>query len=218
MSDDNVDIDVDSDEDSPNKGQFVDKRAHHNALERKRRDHIKESFSGLRDAIPTMQGDKSSRAQILKKASEYISFMRDKNHIHQSEIDSLKKVNVHMEEQIRALEKAKTTGIYSSASEVLEAAGLNFELPVPEISAGVPVPEPHVSTGYEGGSGSDTSEGSSGTSFSTSRRSGPPSATSPPAQGAPTAGIRTIQPGQSLLIAPSAHSANGEPVLKRMKP
>ena len=50
----------------------MDKRAHHNALERKRRDHIKESFTGLRDAIPTMQGDKSSRAQILKKASEYI--------------------------------------------------------------------------------------------------------------------------------------------------
>ena len=51
----------------------MDKRAHHNALERKRRDHIKDSFTGLRDAIPTMRGgDKSSRAQILKKASEYI--------------------------------------------------------------------------------------------------------------------------------------------------
>ena len=51
----------------------MDKRAHHNALERKRRDHIKDSFTGLRDAIPTMKGgDKSSRAQILKKASEYI--------------------------------------------------------------------------------------------------------------------------------------------------
>ena len=33
----------------------TDKRAHHNALERKRRDHIKDSFSSLRDAIPTMQ-------------------------------------------------------------------------------------------------------------------------------------------------------------------
>ena len=51
----------------------MDKRAHHNALERRRRDHIKDSFTGLRDAIPTMRGgDKSSRAQILKKASEYI--------------------------------------------------------------------------------------------------------------------------------------------------
>ena len=31
------------------------KRAHHNELERKRRDHIKDSFSGLKDAIPTLQ-------------------------------------------------------------------------------------------------------------------------------------------------------------------
>ena len=99
-------------------GGGTDKRAHHNALERKRRDHIKDSFSSLRDAIPTMQvsfdsdllkftndqcvfnisidifldhsayivffqGDKSSRAQILKKASDYITFMRRKNQSHQ---------------------------------------------------------------------------------------------------------------------------------------
>ena len=29
------------------------------------------------------QGDKSSRAQILKKASDYITFMRRKNQSHQ---------------------------------------------------------------------------------------------------------------------------------------
>jgi Max protein len=42
-------------------GGSTDKRAHHNALERKRRDHIKDSFCKLRDAIPSMQGDKLSR-------------------------------------------------------------------------------------------------------------------------------------------------------------
>ena len=36
----------------------VDKRAHHNALERKRRDHIKDSFTNLRDCIPAMSGEK----------------------------------------------------------------------------------------------------------------------------------------------------------------
>uniref|UniRef100_A0AAY5K1K9 Protein max n=1 Tax=Esox lucius TaxID=8010 RepID=A0AAY5K1K9_ESOLU len=46
---DNEDIDVDSD---------ADKRAHHNALERKRRDHIKDSFSSLRDSVPALQGEK----------------------------------------------------------------------------------------------------------------------------------------------------------------
>lgn len=36
----------------------ADKKAHHNALERKRRDHIKESFSGLRDCIPALKNEK----------------------------------------------------------------------------------------------------------------------------------------------------------------
>ena len=36
----------------------AEKRAHHNALERKRRDHIKESFSSLRDSVPTLKGEK----------------------------------------------------------------------------------------------------------------------------------------------------------------
>ena len=43
---------------------------HPNLQERKRRDHIKDSFTGLKDAIPSLQarqGDKCSRAQILKK-------------------------------------------------------------------------------------------------------------------------------------------------------
>lgn len=236
MSDDNVDIDVDSDEEGMSKGQFVDKRAHHNALERKRRDHIKESFCGLRDAIPTMHGDKSSRAQILKKASEYISFMREKNSVHQQEIDSLKKINSHMEEQIRALENAKTSGVYSSPADVLEAAGLNFEIP-PEVASSMEqlssaaAAAAASAANYEGGSGSDTSEGS-GTIYHRS--------SAPTAQGIPqqvqrattvvttaTQGgsvIRSVQPGQSLLIAPAGHhgssssSSNGEPVLKRMRP
>ena len=59
MSDDERELDLDSDEeaslDYSNLPPGQDKRAHHNALERKRRDHIKDSFSGLKDAIPTLQ-------------------------------------------------------------------------------------------------------------------------------------------------------------------
>jgi len=36
----------------------AEKRAHHNALERRRRDHIKESFTNLREAVPTLKGEK----------------------------------------------------------------------------------------------------------------------------------------------------------------
>ncbi|XP_035851522.1 protein max isoform X8 [Sander lucioperca] len=108
---DNDDIEVDSDEDSPRYHGVADKRAHHNALERKRRDHIKDSFHSLRDSVPALQGEKStkqaSRAQILDKATEYIQYMRRKNHTHQQDIDDLKRQNALLEQQVRALEKVK---------------------------------------------------------------------------------------------------------------
>ncbi|KAG7283040.1 hypothetical protein CRUP_012933 [Coryphaenoides rupestris] len=109
---DNDDIEVDSDEDSPRYHGVADKRAHHNALERKRRDHIKDSFHSLRDSVPALQGEKqsikqASRAQILDKATEYIQFMRRKNYTHQQDIDDLKKQNALLEQQVRALEKVK---------------------------------------------------------------------------------------------------------------
>uniref|UniRef100_A0AC11EJF2 Uncharacterized protein n=1 Tax=Ovis aries TaxID=9940 RepID=A0AC11EJF2_SHEEP len=77
----------------------ADKRAHHNALERKRRDHIKDSFHSLRDSVPSLQGEKASRAQILDKATEYIQYMRRKNHTHQQDIDDLKRQNALLEQQ-----------------------------------------------------------------------------------------------------------------------
>ena len=124
MSEDERDIDNDLDsenEDDLGSGNLSindnDKRAHHNALERKRRDHIKDSFNGLKDAIPTLQGDKSSRAQILKKASEYIAFMMRENGSHSSDIEDLRRQNNHLENQIRALEKAKSSGNFSSLSQ-----------------------------------------------------------------------------------------------------
>nr|XP_032631735.1 protein max isoform X1 [Chelonoidis abingdonii] len=92
-------------------GSDADKRAHHNALERKRRDHIKDSFHSLRDSVPSLQGEKqqASRAQILDKATEYIQYMRRKNHTHQQDIDDLKRQNALLEQQVRALEKARSS-------------------------------------------------------------------------------------------------------------
>uniref|UniRef100_A0A8C6WYH4 Protein max n=1 Tax=Neogobius melanostomus TaxID=47308 RepID=A0A8C6WYH4_9GOBI len=122
---DNDDIEVDSDEDSPRYHNVADKRAHHNALERKRRDHIKDSFHSLRDSVPALLGEKvgtsrstgASRAQILDKATEYIQYMRRKNHTHQQDIDDLKRQNSLLEQQVRALEKVKgSTQLQSSYS------------------------------------------------------------------------------------------------------
>jgi Max protein len=186
-----------------------DKRAHHNALERKRRDHIKESFSGLRDAVPTITTvDKSSRAQILKKASEYITLMRKRGFSHQKDIDDLKRQNEHLVAQIRALEKAKTNGAFGSAAEVLESSGLNYDVPGISVDSQDSSPAGgDESLGYEGsGSGSDTSESSA-----------------PSGRGS-AVGVRTVQPGQSLLITSAASpaiylasKADAEPARKKAK-
>ncbi len=51
-------IEIDDGDMMGNNHNQAEKRAHHNALERKRRDHIKGSFNDLRDVIPLLKGEK----------------------------------------------------------------------------------------------------------------------------------------------------------------
>lgn len=102
--DNNVDFDSDDDDDGSTKQRSKgdNKRDHHNALERRRRDLIKDSFCKLRDVVPSLQGEKASRAQILKKAAEYIQTMRKKNQTNQADIDELSRLNKMLEDQMIA--------------------------------------------------------------------------------------------------------------------
>ena len=152
MSEEECEIDIESEFEESNRSRnkrTLDKRAQHSAFERKRRDQIKDSFEGLKNAIPTMKaGHNSSRAQILKKASEYIQSKRRIFSLSQTETDNLKGQNNHLEAQIRVLERAKITGNSSdkSAAEILIDQGLlaegeslpTLEPSVPETSAIAP--------------------------------------------------------------------------------
>ncbi|KAK8761260.1 hypothetical protein V5799_027471, partial [Amblyomma americanum] len=142
--------------------QWADKRAHHNALERRRRDHIKFSFTSLRDAVPSLQGEKASRAQILKKAADYIQSMRRKNTAHLQDIEDLKRQNKLLEEQIRALEKTKVAsgGGYSTGS-VLDTMNIKGD----SISA------------FDGGSGSESSEDTDNSSRGSRKKKSSPGST-----------------------------------------
>lgn len=102
--DNNVDFDSDDDDEGSTKQRSKgdNKRDHHNALERRRRDLIKDSFCKLRDVVPSLQGEKASRAQILKKAAEYIQTMRKKNQTNQADIDELSRLNKMLEDQMIA--------------------------------------------------------------------------------------------------------------------
>ncbi|GFO30263.1 max [Plakobranchus ocellatus] len=112
MSDEDREIDIESDADDEDGSQTYsseDKRAHHNALERKRRDHIKDSFHSLRDCVP-QDDSKTSRAQILRQAAEYIIRMRDKTQQNDRHIDILKKQNDELQSQVRSLQKSQAGG------------------------------------------------------------------------------------------------------------
>ncbi|GFR66449.1 protein max [Elysia marginata] len=112
MSDEDREIDIESDADDEDGSQAYsseDKRAHHNALERKRRDHIKDSFHSLRDCVP-QDDSKTSRAQILRQAAEYILRMREKTQQNDRHIDILKKQNDELYSQVRSLQKSQAGG------------------------------------------------------------------------------------------------------------
>lgn len=83
-----------------------DRRKHHNALERKRRDHIKGSFTALRDQVPQLNGEKASRALILNAARDFITQVQGTNQTLETEVDDLQRQNELLNEQIRALELA----------------------------------------------------------------------------------------------------------------
>ncbi|EDV28659.1 Protein max [Trichoplax sp. H2] len=129
MSDEDkyLDVDIDSDDngdtDKSTSGLTqADKRAHHNALERKRRDHIKDCFFGLRDSVPTLQGEKASRAQILNKATDYIQFMKQKNQNHQSDIEDIRKENYQLELQLKTLERTRNNLTGTATSENIDSS------------------------------------------------------------------------------------------------
>jgi len=122
MEEDNdvdIDSDFDDDDDYGNDQSTAsvanmtetERRAHHNKLERQRRDQIKESFSSLRDVIPTLANERigkassASRAKILQSATEYIQQMTSRNNSVVRDISDLKKQNKLLEQQVRQVER-----------------------------------------------------------------------------------------------------------------
>lgn len=96
----------------------AERRAHHNALERKRRDHIKDSFEKLKESIPRIseKTTRSSRTEILKQATHYIRHIQAESASHQADITDLRRQNQLLEQQIRRIERFQSSGQFSSSS------------------------------------------------------------------------------------------------------
>lgn len=98
---DNMDYDESDDDDETSdhlsgrkRGEKGDvRRSHHNVLERKRRDLIKDSFSKLRDSVPVLASEKASRAQILKRAADFIQSTHQKNETIRADLEELMRKN-----------------------------------------------------------------------------------------------------------------------------
>jgi len=241
MSEEEREIDVELDDggdsglDTSSNGMPENKRALHNAMERKRRDSIKDSFRGLQECIPTLRGDKTSRAQVLKKTGDYISHMQKKINTHQDEIRELKNQNAQLESQIRALEKAKATGNFVSTAAILEADNLvsGEDLELDGINGSEIVYDDTSSdasdstNGLGGLSGSMIKTVSPGSVMAVSLPTVPGVTVSLPTlspshQLVTLPSLNTIQPGQSLLannirVQPGQSLLLSEPMRKKMK-
>ncbi|TKR82346.1 hypothetical protein L596_016085 [Steinernema carpocapsae] len=68
-----------------------DRRQHHNELERRRRDNLKDFFNQLKEQLPLMDGEKTSRASILNKAINCIKESNRQRAEKDEEIRHLKK-------------------------------------------------------------------------------------------------------------------------------
>uniref|UniRef100_A0AAF5D3P8 BHLH domain-containing protein n=2 Tax=Strongyloides stercoralis TaxID=6248 RepID=A0AAF5D3P8_STRER len=109
-----------SDEDNqltPSSSMDEGRRAHHNELERRRRDHIKDHFMTLKNSVPLLEGEKSSRAIILKRAVDYILILQSKIKEQQMEIEDLKRYNesLHKSMKICAANEVLSSLVSSNA-------------------------------------------------------------------------------------------------------
>lgn len=85
-----------------------DKRRTHNVLERQRRNELKMSFMALRDEVPAVaNNDKAAKVLILKKATEFITEIREDERKLLTMKDELRKRSrelKHRLEQLRTLQ------------------------------------------------------------------------------------------------------------------
>ncbi|VDO28599.1 unnamed protein product [Haemonchus placei] len=76
-------------------------RAQHNALERRRRDNIKDMYTSLKDAVPDMQNERASRAVILRRAIEVIEEKQQQQAELQADCDRLRNETAELEREVR---------------------------------------------------------------------------------------------------------------------
>ncbi|EYC41673.1 hypothetical protein Y032_0560g3471 [Ancylostoma ceylanicum] len=78
-------------------------RAQHNALERRRRDNIKDMYISLKDVVPDMQNERASRAVILRRAIEVIEEKQQQRADLKADCDRLRSEMAELEREVARL-------------------------------------------------------------------------------------------------------------------
>ncbi|GMT36253.1 hypothetical protein PFISCL1PPCAC_27550 [Pristionchus fissidentatus] len=128
---DESDIDDPMEELTPEELKALDPKKHaraqHNALERRRRDNIKDMYSNLGRTVADTSTERASRAMILRKAIDSIEDKQNECRRKEAEIAAIEAENMELERRCRELiEKRKAemdlrgpTSVPSSAAVFL---------------------------------------------------------------------------------------------------
>lgn len=80
------------------------KRFAHNVLERKRRNHLKQSYALLQREVPEISSsDRVAKVVILKKSADYIKKVEDQERFLREELRDLKNYQKHLIDKYRQL-------------------------------------------------------------------------------------------------------------------
>ncbi|EFO21686.1 helix-loop-helix DNA-binding domain-containing protein [Loa loa] len=92
-------------------------RAQHNALERRRRDNIKDMYGALKDTIPGMRNERASRAAVLKKSIDLITSKQADLEKILAENQKLEQENDILEHEIERLKQRAESQVTGTASD-----------------------------------------------------------------------------------------------------
>lgn len=98
-----------SDSSSLNHDSKTHARAQHNALERRRRDNIKDMYTSLREEIPNFNHERASRAQILCKTIEQMKDLKDEMERLEKETKELEEEEMMLQKELDELEAAEAS-------------------------------------------------------------------------------------------------------------
>merc|ERR1712098_499551 len=153
----------------------------------------------------------------LKKTGEYITHMQKKIVDHQDEIKSLKSENSQLENQIKALERAKATGNYVNTRSILDSDNIvtGDDIDLYDLNKAEIIYDDTSSDTSD----SNSAQGAVNTSGKAVSGSNVMTVSLPKIS--TVSNVNNIQPGQSLLTAnrvqPGQSLLISEPMRKKMK-